>query len=172
MRFPHGVLLLAALLMPSLAAAEWRGHGGSVRALAISPDGSRIMSGSFDHSAILWAPDQEAALAIMGNHEFNAICYHTSDGAGGNLRSHTEENNKNTVQHQATLDQLAIPYRDEWESYLAWFKSLPLFSSSRGFAWSMRRGIWTRSESSVAGRCMVRNFSEPLPSRAHRSTRR
>ncbi len=68
MRFPHGVLLMAALLMPSLGGAEWRGHGGPVRALAISPDGSRIMSGSFDQSAILWAPDQEAALAILRFH--------------------------------------------------------------------------------------------------------
>lgn len=76
--------------------------------------------------------DQGAALAVMGNHEFNAICYHTSDGADGHLRSRTAENNKNSEQHQETLDQLVIPYPDEWQSYLAWFKSLPLFLELEG----------------------------------------
>ena len=44
-----------------------------------------------------------SALAVMGNHEFNAIAYHTPDGNGGYLRS---RNAKNTHQHRAFLDEL------------------------------------------------------------------
>ena len=67
---------------------------------------------------------RDAAHAILGNHEFNALCYHTPKEANGFLRSHSA---KNTQQHQATLDQLVLPYPEEWQSYLQWFKDLPLF---------------------------------------------
>ena len=46
------------------------------------------------------------ALAVMGNHEFNALAFHTPDGEGGWLRPHTE---KNTDQHQAFLDEFQDP---------------------------------------------------------------
>ena len=48
--------LLAALLLASPAAAELRGHGGPVRALAIAPDGRYAISGGFDQSAIPVGP--------------------------------------------------------------------------------------------------------------------
>ena len=62
--------------------------------------------------------------AVLGNHEFNALCYHTPDGAGSFLRPHST---KNAHQHQTTVDQLVLPYPEEWRSYLQWFKDLPLF---------------------------------------------
>ncbi len=63
------------------------------------------------------------ALAVMGNHELNALAYHTDDqGAPGeHLRRHTA---KNEQQHKATLDQLA-PH--ELRSYLEWFRTLPMW---------------------------------------------
>jgi hypothetical protein len=64
------------------------------------------------------------ALAVMGNHEYNAICFHTPDGNSGHLRPHID---KNVKQHQATLDQIATPHPAEWEEWLKWFKDLPLF---------------------------------------------
>lgn len=64
-----------------------------------------------------------SALAVVGNHEFNAIRYHTFVD-GRPLRPHSE---KNVRQHRATLDQLAIPFPDEWAGWLEWFKSLPLY---------------------------------------------
>lgn len=70
---------------------------------------------------------QGSALAVMGNHEFNAICYHTPDGKGDFLRSHSEQNGKNTQQHQKTIDQLVQPFPEEWLLYLEWFKELPFF---------------------------------------------
>lgn len=73
--------------------------------------------------------DNGHALAVMGNHEFNAVCYHTPDGNGGYLRSH---NHDHTQQHQAFLNEypFAAP---ETEEMLAWFKTLPLFLEIDGF---------------------------------------
>ena len=67
--------------------------------------------------------DAGTALAVMGNHEFNAIAYHTPhpERAGEFLRPHSE---KNTKQHQATLDGLKGKAADDM---LAWFYSLPLW---------------------------------------------
>ncbi len=63
------------------------------------------------------------AIALMGNHEYNAVAYATPDGRGGYLRSHNATHNK---QHQATLNQFAN-HPQEWEAYLQWFQTLPLF---------------------------------------------
>jgi cytochrome c len=63
------LLVLFALVLPDIAAAELRGHGGPVRAVAVSPDGRLALSGSFDQSAILWAVDEGAALAVWRFHD-------------------------------------------------------------------------------------------------------
>lgn len=73
--------------------------------------------------------DGGAALAVMGNHEFNAICYHTVGRDGTPLRAHSD---KNREQHQATLDEFA-DFPDEWRDYLAWFRTLPLYLEMPGF---------------------------------------
>ena len=67
--------------------------------------------------------DRGAALAVMGNHEYNAIAYHTPDGAGGYFRPHTP---KKEGQHIATLRAFQ-GREDELRDYLKWFESLPLF---------------------------------------------
>lgn len=41
-----------------------------------------------------------SAQIVMGNHQFNALCYHTRDGKGEYLRPHTP---KNEGQHEKTL---------------------------------------------------------------------
>lgn len=63
------------------------------------------------------------ARAVMGNHEFNAIAFHTPDGRGGFLR---ERSHKNTKQHQCFIDQVGLdsPLHDE---IIAWFMELPLW---------------------------------------------
>ena len=63
------------------------------------------------------------ALAIMGNHEFNAVTYHTPDGNGGWLR---ERAGRNVKTHAATLEAFAD--RDtEWAEWVEWFKRLPMY---------------------------------------------
>lgn len=67
--------------------------------------------------------EADAAIALIGNHEYNAVAFATQAAEGGYLRSHNAVHKK---QHQATLDQFAN-YPDEWQSYLEWFYTLPLF---------------------------------------------
>ena len=63
------------------------------------------------------------ALAIMGNHEFNAIGFATlsSDGES-HLRPRTDNNLR---QHKAFLDEFPIG-SPEYDDAIAWFKTLPL----------------------------------------------
>ena len=60
---------LPVLLVLDGAIAQLRGHGGTVRALAVSADGRHAISGSFDQSAILWEIDASAARAVLRVHE-------------------------------------------------------------------------------------------------------
>jgi cytochrome c len=61
------VLLL--VLAPGLAAAQLRGHGGPVRAVAVSPDGLSAVTGSFDQSAIRWSLRSSTADQVLRFHE-------------------------------------------------------------------------------------------------------
>ena len=69
--------------------------------------------------------DSKKALAVMGNHEFNAICYHTvnSEKSCSFLRCHTV---KNTEQHKAFLEEYPLATA-ETDELIEWFKTLPLF---------------------------------------------
>lgn len=74
--------------------------------------------------------DAGSALAVMGNHELNAIAWHTEDARmpGEYLRRrHTEPwGEKNRKQHQAFLDQVE---RDPalHKEIIDWFLTLPLW---------------------------------------------
>ena len=65
------------------------------------------------------------ALAVMGNHEFNAVAWATPDPKcpGEFLRSHDD---KNQDQHQAFLDQVGEG-SDLHKSMIKWFKTLPVY---------------------------------------------
>lgn len=67
--------------------------------------------------------DSGAAMSVMGNHELNALAFHTPDptNPGEHLRPHNE---KNSNQHAETMRQLS---GRELASYLAWFRTLPLW---------------------------------------------
>ena len=60
---------LATLVAGSPASAQLRGHGGPVRAVAVAPDGSAAISGSFDSSAIRWSLTRNAAEQVLRFHE-------------------------------------------------------------------------------------------------------
>jgi cytochrome c len=51
------------------APAQLRGHGGPVRAVAISPDGKTAVSGSFDTSAIRWSLERDIAEQVLRFHD-------------------------------------------------------------------------------------------------------
>jgi hypothetical protein len=67
--------------------------------------------------------DSGAALSVMGNHELNALAFHTAhpDQPGEHLRPH---NAKNSNQHAETMRQVPA---GELASYLSWFRTLPLW---------------------------------------------
>jgi len=67
--------------------------------------------------------EEGKALAVMGNHELNALAYHTEDPErpGEFLRPHSD---KNVKQHRQTVQQLKP---DELKSYLKWFRTLPMW---------------------------------------------
>ncbi|HEY8579210.1 MAG TPA: c-type cytochrome, partial [Beijerinckiaceae bacterium] len=73
MRLPlllRALALLSAVALPAAAPAQdLRGHGGPVRALAVTAEGRHAISGSFDTSAILWSLADGSALAVMRFHE-------------------------------------------------------------------------------------------------------
>ncbi len=63
------LLLLALCAVAAPALAQLRGHGGPVRAVAVSPDGSRAVSGSFDATAILWSLSSGTAEKVLRFHD-------------------------------------------------------------------------------------------------------
>jgi hypothetical protein len=69
------------------------------------------------------------AIALMGNHEYNALCFHFQETEGGHLRKHLI---KNIIQHYETLKQFQNRQR-EYEEYLDWFKTLPLYFETDAF---------------------------------------
>ncbi len=72
--------------------------------------------------------EEGAALAIMGNHEFNAIAWHTPDARrpGEYLRPHQSRDDKNRKQHAAFLAEVGKNV-DLHQSTIDWFLSLPLW---------------------------------------------
>ena len=82
MPMPHPIKLLCPLFFLlavalGTAQAQLRGHGGPVRALAISPDGTHAASGSFDTSAIRWSLTLNSAEQVLRLHDnaVNAVTY-------------------------------------------------------------------------------------------------
>ena len=73
--------------------------------------------------------DHGGAIALMGNHEYNALCFHFQETEGGHLRKHLI---KNIIQHYETLKQFQNR-QEEYEEYLEWFKTLPLFFEAESF---------------------------------------
>jgi len=67
--------------------------------------------------------EEGEALAVMGNHELNALAYHTEDpdSPGDYLRRRSPKNEK---QHCQTVEQLKP---DELAFYLEWFRTLPMW---------------------------------------------
>jgi|SRR5574344_267890 hypothetical protein len=73
--------------------------------------------------------DNGSAIALLGNHEYNALCFHVQEYEGGHLRKHLI---RNIIQHYETLRQFHNR-QEEYEDFLEWFKTLPLFFETDTF---------------------------------------
>jgi len=72
--------------------------------------------------------DAGSAVALCGNHEFNAICFNTMS-KNGFIRPHLIKNFK---QHSETLIQY-LGKQSEYNDAIEWFKTLPLFIETKSF---------------------------------------
>jgi cytochrome c len=115
---PILAILLSCTLGASPAHAQLRGHGGPVKAIAISRDGTEIVSGSFDQSAIRWSLKREAAEQVLRFHEgaVNAVAMlpdgrAVTGGEDGRIaiwRAGAGEPERVLEGHQAPVVSLAI----------------------------------------------------------------
>jgi len=64
-----GLILAVAAVGFQPVYGQLRGHGGPVRALAITSDGAQVISGSFDTSAIRWSLSRNVAQQVMRFHD-------------------------------------------------------------------------------------------------------
>lgn len=73
--------------------------------------------------------ESKQAIALMGNHEYNAMCFNKENPTGGYLRPHSI---KNIMQHWETLFQFEkIP--KEYLDFISWFETLPLWFENDDF---------------------------------------
>ncbi|RUM53658.1 MAG: hypothetical protein DSY85_08545 [Marinomonas sp.] len=73
--------------------------------------------------------DNDDATVIMGNHEFNAICYATKMPDGNYARTHNEKNFK---QHELFLEAFPFGSSEYWQA-IRFFKELPLWIDTPSF---------------------------------------
>jgi len=108
-----------------------------------------------------------SALCALGNHELNALGFHTEDPdrPGEFLRWHTEAHRE---QHRATLEQVPA---GELASHLEWFRTLP-FTLELGTDSARRRVVhacWDAPSLAVVGEALARHggLSEGFLVEAH-----
>ncbi len=89
-----------------------------------------------------------AALSVMGNHELNAMAYHTPDPSrpGEFLRRHKPSN---VHQHRQTILQLTS---DELLSTLKWFRTLPMWLDLEEFR--VVHACWDEQAISIVSRAL------------------
>jgi WD40 repeat protein len=79
----HGIPIYLLSLETGELERVIKGHGSGVTALAFSPDGKWLASGSLDKTAIVWRTDTGAAAGTMAGHteRLSAIAFHPTDGS-------------------------------------------------------------------------------------------
>ena len=134
------VLILAAL--SSTAQAQLRGHGGPVRALAILPDGTQAVSGSFDTSAIRWSLTRNVAEQVMRFHDnaVNAVAWLkdgriVTAGADAHIAIWTQgkpEPDKVLDGHSGPIAALAVSGDGKWLASASWDHTVRLWPLGGG----------------------------------------
>jgi cytochrome c len=117
-RIEFYIAAIALIAIAATAQAQLRGHGGPVRALAISADGATAISGGFDSSAIRWSLPRNAAEQVLRFHDdaVNAVALlqdgrAVTAGADGRIAIWTEGKQRpDTVLegHSAPIVALAV----------------------------------------------------------------
>ena len=141
MRLPG---LLAAVLVlcasPPAEAADLRGHGGPVSALAVS--GNLVVSGAFDTRVILWDLERAVALRVLRLHEGNVTATaflpdggYASGGQDGRVAlwpAQGIEPRLITQEHQAPIAGLALSPDGATLAAAGWDGRLQLIAPETG----------------------------------------
>ncbi len=133
------VLLCALLLFAASATADFLGHGGPVRTLALSPDGTRLLSGGFDYTARLWEFGTQTELAVLQGHDapVNVVAFlpdgrrALSGGADGRLILWEVESGailRQVDAHASQLIALAFSRDGELIATAGWDRTLALWT--------------------------------------------
>jgi cytochrome c len=135
------VAFLAAFA-PSAAQAQLTGHGGPVRALAVSPDGMSLLSGSFDTAAIRWSLKSASAEQVLRFHAgaVNAVAFlndgrMATAGADGRIAVWTPERQQpdQTFEgHTGPIVALALSPDGSQLASASWDRTVRLWSLSDG----------------------------------------
>jgi hypothetical protein len=138
----------AAVLRCLLQKLDYREHDGAFR----HPNRRVIFVGDFIdrgpqqrdvlHIAMRMG-EAGSALAVMGNHEFNALCWAEPDENGGFLRSHSQ---KNLEQHEEFLRQIGEGSGPHAKA-LDWFKTLPVWLEVPGLR--VVHACWNRQAQEI-----------------------
>jgi len=73
--------------------------------------------------------DSGNAIALLGNHEYNALCYYYQNPDGSYLREHNDKNDNQQLQTEKQFEN----HPAEYKAYLDWFLTLPLYYESESF---------------------------------------
>lgn len=85
---------------------------------------------------------ERGGVALMGNHEFKAICY-SKPGIHGHIRPHTL---KNAAEHAGFLEE--YPYgSDAYIRVMRWFETLPIYTRTPHF--SVVHACWNQASIDV-----------------------
>jgi len=76
--------------------------------------------------------DQGQAEIVLGNHEYNAMCYCTKGREGSGKQYLREHNARHHRMIRETLEQFH-EHAGEWQAFLAWFRDIPLFIEKESF---------------------------------------
>jgi hypothetical protein len=84
--------------------------------------------------------EASSALAILGNHDFNAVCMATPDPLepGSYLRRHTKQNLQQTAATRAEMERSPV----EADAVLDWMRRLPLWIEHHD--WRVAHAGWSR----------------------------
>jgi cytochrome c len=137
-------VLAAAILAiaSSSALSQLRGHGGPVRAIAVSDDGEIAISGSFDTSAILWSLSRRIANQVLRFHSgaVNSVAFLKNDrvataGADGRVAIwHPGSQQPDHVfeGHTAPIVALALSPGGEMLASASWDHTVRLWPTADG----------------------------------------